>query len=173
MQKVRTVVCYCCHFQEVVLFSAATVVTINKCEHSDTMWQKIKLTCSLFAILSIMSVVECFLGNTYWDVPAIRSRRAADSRVFVIRRSATGDLFSLAPIPPDPNMAFQWASEPATGLNLNTASGMISRDTSVQLGIANISFSISRTSGSGSFLISSDNHYLVHGVRVDLSHISK
>lgn len=153
-------------------FSAAGVVTINNCENSDTMWQKINLTWSLFAVFSIMSAVECFLGNSNWNAPVIRSRRAADSRVFVIRRSVTGDLFSLALIPPDPNMVFQSTVAPPAGFLLNTTSGMISRDTSVQLDAVNVSFSVSyssSTSGSGNFHVTVENHYLMQIVRVDLS----
>ena len=114
-----------------------------------------KWICFILTIFSVLSVVECFLGIENPDVTLVRSRRAANNRVFVIGRSVTGDLFSIAPVPPDLSMVFQWASTAPDGFLLNSASGMISRDASVQLGVANFTFSISRssTASGGTFAV--------------------
>ena len=61
-----------------------------------------------------------------------RSRRATVRRVFVVRLSDSGQLFTVGSVPPGTNDRFQFAGTAPAGLELDEMSGMISKSSSTQ-----------------------------------------
>lgn len=78
--------------------------------------------------------VVLYVSNIYLPVESVkpRSRRAADgtSRVFVVRRSASGELFTVGSVPPSATSRFQFVGTAPAGLILDGSTGMISRNQS-------------------------------------------
>lgn len=82
-----------------------------------------------------------------------RSRRDSSSatRVFVVRLSDSGELFTVGTVPPAANDCFQFVDTPPVGLILDRSTGMISRDSSTQWNSPiTISFKVTRCAGSAS-----------------------
>lgn len=61
-----------------------------------------------------------------------RSRRAAVRRVFVVRLSDSGELFTVGSVPPGDTDRFQFVGTAPPGLELNGSTGMISKSSSTQ-----------------------------------------
>lgn len=108
------------------------------------MWRRTKLLGRLVAVLSALSFVDCLFGIETQNAVLVRNRRATSSRVFVVRRTSTGDLFSVASIPADSSEVFKFSASTPAGLSLNSASGMVS--TSAQLSVGPVTFTILRNS---------------------------
>jgi len=82
-----------------------------------------------------------------------RTRRDSSSatRVFVVHLSDSGELFTVGTVPPDADDCFQFDDTPPPGLILDTSTGMISKDSSVQWDSpTTIPFTVSRCAGSAS-----------------------
>ena len=65
----------------------------------------------------------------------MRHRRASDSsasRVFVVRQSDVGDLFTVGTVPPGATDRFQFVGTGPQGLLLDGATGMVSKSSSAQ-----------------------------------------
>jgi len=111
---------------------------------------KMKFLPVLIALTCTITIANCFMGVEDKNAVLSRNRRTVLSRVFVVRRSSMGGLFSLASVPPIQSEVFQFVSPAPAGLLLNSSSGIVSRNSSVQLIAPTIIFLIQRNSSTSS-----------------------
>jgi len=82
-----------------------------------------------------------------------RTRRDISSatRVFVVRLSDSGELFTVGTVPPNANDCFQFVNTPPSGLVLDRSTGMISKNASAKWNMpTTIQFKVSRCSAPSS-----------------------
>ena len=136
---------FVCVLQMVLVFDTGSSSSKNVSD-SRKMSLKITLMPALIALTCFLSIANCFMGIEVKNTVLSRNQRAVLSHAFVVRRSSMGGLFSLASVPAVQSEVFQFFSPAPAGLLLDSASGIVSRDPSVQFNAAMILFSVQRNS---------------------------
>jgi len=112
--------------------------------------------CLILCVINICFPVGSFATrirgcSTSSCLRRIRRDSSSATHVFVVRLSDSGELFTVGSVPPDANDCFRFEDLPPPGLILDSSTGMISKDSSVQWDSpTTIAFTVTRCAGSAS-----------------------